>query len=169
MREFTDIASLVVALQDGIVQGKGAVVAIEGHSTSGKTTLSKALSERLNAVPLSTDAYARPGSTAGGYVERMEHERLGADVDRMVANGALVLIEGIALRDTLRKVSTVPYVFIYVKRITPAGLWADDPENYLKAGRPASWLSWTDRQSVEYHLRESPHERADMVYIRTEE
>lgn len=169
MREFVDFASLVIALQTEIVPTDATVIAIEGHSTTGKTTLSRDLAERLNGVSLSTDAYARPESTAGSYVERIQHERLRADLDQLIANRSLVVVEGIALRDTLRRISAAPHVFIYVKRITPAGLWADDLENYLQDGRPAAWLSWTDRQSVEYHIRESPHERADIVYVRAEE
>jgi hypothetical protein len=169
MREFVDLASLVLALQQEIAPGEGAIIAIEGHSTSGKTTLGEDLAERLSAASLSTDAYARPESTARSYVERLQHDQLRADLDRLMVNRALIVIEGIALRDTLRKVSAVPQVFVYVKRMSPAGLWADDLENYLESGRPAGWLSWTDRQSVEYHLRESPHERADMVYVRAEE
>jgi hypothetical protein len=168
VQAFSSIDSLNIAVTKRVGNAQGFVVAVEGHSTSGKTYLSKDLSRRVGATAVSTDSYARESSEAPSYVDRMDLERLSRDVNRFKQVGP-VIIEGICLRETLRALAIVPGLFIYVKRVTPTGLWADDLENYVEHGQPASWLSWTDRQSVAYHLREHPQERADFVYERTEE
>jgi len=168
MQDFNSVEALIVAVRQRVGDARGFVVAVEGHSTSGKSYLSKNLAKHLGASVISTDLYAREGSQAPSYVDRMALDRLSLDLTRFARAGG-VIIEGICLRDTLRALALVPRPFIYVKRISPAGLWADDLENYLEHGQPASGLSWTDSQSVAYHLRESPQDRADFIYARTEE
>lgn len=169
MREFLDTDSLAAAVKVYLAREPRGVVAIEGHSTSGKSHLGRDLAKRLDAVVLETDSYARDGSDAPTYLEAIDVGRLGSDLDRHAGEGGRVIMEGICLRDTLRELAITPTLFIYVKRMTPAGLWADELENYLEDGRPAEGLSWTDYQSVEYHVRERPEDRADFVYVRTEE
>jgi hypothetical protein len=168
MQCFNSIEHLIDAVEQRVGDAHGLIIAVEGHSTSGKSYLSEDLAKRVGATAVSTDLYAREGSTADAYVDRMDLDRLHRDLNQFRQAGA-VIIEGICLRDTLHGLAIVPRLFVYVKRITTAGLWADDLENYLEHGRPASWLSWTDQQSVAYHLRERPEERADFVYERTEE
>jgi hypothetical protein len=166
MQEFTDLNALLAAVKRRIGDAPRAIIAIEGHSASGKSYLSEDLAERLGAAAVGTDSYARDRSKAPTYVERIQLDSLAVDIDRLTEAG-LVIIEGICLRDTLREIAIVPTAFIYLKVITVSGLWRDEVENYLEDGQPSG--NWTDRQSVEYHLRENPHDRADFVYVRLEE
>ncbi|HWL40180.1 MAG TPA: hypothetical protein VNO75_08060 [Gemmatimonadaceae bacterium] len=131
MRECLDTDSLAAAVKLYLAKEPSGVVAIEGHSTSGKSYLSADLAERLGAVVVGTDSYVRDGSDAPTYLEAIDVRRIGSDVDRHVDAGQRVIIEGICLRDTLRELAMTPSLFIYVKRMTPAGLWTDDLENYL--------------------------------------
>lgn len=166
MQEFTDFDSLFATLELRISDSAKFVLAIEGHSTSGKTFLSKELAKRLAGIAVGTDSYAREGSDARTYLERLDLDRLGHDVNRLTRVGP-VIIEGINLRDTLRELAIAPTAFIYLKVITVAGLWRDELENYLVDGKPSG--NWTDRQSAHYHVREKPYERADFVYVRVED
>ena len=162
MGEYSEIQSLAAAVKEQLEQTPTALIAIEGHSTSGKTYLSNDLATRVGAVAIETDSFAREDLSAPTYVERIDTDRLGRKLTELKASGSPVVVEGICLRDTLDAAGVAPNLFIYVKRITAAELWADDPENELEG-------NWTDMQSIDYHARESPLERADLVYLRREE
>jgi hypothetical protein len=128
--------------------------------------MSKDLAKRLGGVAVGTDSYSRDGPKTATYLQRMDLDRLARDVDRLARAGP-VIVEGICLRDTLGALRVAPTAFVYLKVMTVAGLWRDELENYLEDGEPAG--SWTDRQSVDYHLREKPHERADFIFVRVED
>lgn len=123
------------------------LVGIEGHSTSGKSTLGKKLALLSGESLFSTDEYARQRKKNDAYPDLVDVERLKRDV-KAVSGRSLSFIEGICLRDVLESAGLKPDVFVYIKRITQAGLWADDPENYVSNGKPNSGLSWVDGQSV---------------------
>lgn len=147
----------------------GTLIGIEGHSTSGKTTLAIRLATVFDGACISTDNYIDRQSDAEAYSDRILVAKLLEEITRLRKTARVVFVEGICLRDSLRRVSIAPTTFIYCKRITQAGLWADDPLNYLdKKGLPLSTLSTVDRMSVEYHLRTLPLEKADIVYARQE-
>jgi len=48
-----------------------------------------------------------------------------------------LLIDGICLRDTMAQCGLRVGVFVYCRRITRAGLRADDPQNSARQGRPS--------------------------------
>lgn len=112
----------------------------------------------------STDEYARQRKEDDTYPELIDVRRLKTDVEAAAARGS-TFVEGICLRDVAQAAQLRPDVFVYIKRVTQAGLWADDPENYVTNGKPISGLSWVDRQSVLYHIKESPLEHAGLVYL----
>ena len=145
----------------------GRVIGIEGHSTSGKSHLGKELANASGATLISTDTYARERQHGDRYQDLIDLARLRADVV-VGSERRFVFVEGICLRDVLNAADVKPDLFVYIKRITAAGLWADDPENYLTDGRPNPDLSWVDRQSALYHIQHSPLEFADFVYERRE-
>ena len=142
----------------------GCFVGIEGHSTSGKTTLGKALAHASGGRLVSTDKYARQRRPGDTYATLIDVDGLRRDLDTL-ASAQGILIEGICLRDVAERCELQPAVFIYVKRISAAGLWVDDPENHTTDGKPNSDLNWVDRESVLYHLTQSPLERADYIYV----
>ena len=70
-----------------------------------------------------------------------------------------LFIDGICLRDTLARCGLTAGAFVYCRRITQAGLWADDPQDRTHQDRPnRDDPSWVDWQSTDYHLREHPLE-----------
>ena len=168
--EFSNPRALVRAIQHRLSTGRGALVEIDGHSTSGKTHLSEILADLDQSVALGTDAYADPSRRSGNYPDRLDLKKLAADLANLTKARPRTYIEGICLRDTLARLRLTASLFVYCKRISQAGLWPDDPENYLTSdGQPSNDLSWVDRQSVEYHLRAHPLEHADFVFLRQED
>jgi hypothetical protein len=163
MREFDEFEPLARAVKELVDPASGAVIAIEGHSTSGKSFLTKSLGDRLEIPALETDSFARQLRSADEtYLALIDTAGLLGEISRLTNSGSRVMVEGICLRDTLTAIAIAPKLFIYVKRITAAGLWADDPDNELDG-------NWVDRQSIDYHARERPLERADFVYLRRED
>ena len=141
------------------------LVGVEGHSTAGKSTLATDLGHRLDGRVFSTDGYVEATREVETYVEMLRLDELARDL--AAAPDSFVVVEGICLRPTLRATPCGrARLFVYCKRITQAGLWADELENYFEDGNPASWLSWVDRQSVIYHTEERPDEKADVVFLR---
>jgi len=163
MPDIYELKSLAVAVKTHITS-PGALIGIEGHSTAGKTTLSTAFAAAIGGAAIATDNYIDRDSNANNYADRIQLEKLRLALTESRRSHQAVLIEGICLRDTLQRLELVPQAFIYCKRISQGGLWADDPENYLDDGSPRSDLSWVDRQSVVYHLLARPLENADLVY-----
>lgn len=167
--EVSGFPKLVTMLRRRVGETPGSVIGIEGHSTSGKTTLATDLALACTGERISTDMYVDRGSSANAYADRVLYEKLNADLARLRLENTLIFIEGICLRDTLRRIALSPQTFVYCKRMTQAGLWADDPLNYVdEHGLPQSTLSTVDGMSVEYHLRVCPLEKADIVYLRQE-
>jgi len=168
MSDISDLNSLLAAIKPRL-NSAGSLIAIEGHSTAGKTFLSRALAAASGGVPIGTDTYVDKNRKADTYLDHITVEKLGLDLNQLRRSHRIVFIEGICLRDTLQSLNVTPQVFVYCKRISQAGLWTDDPQNYLENGSPRSDLSWVDQQSVVYHLRARPLENADIVYARHEE
>ena len=168
MSDITNLNSLVAAITSRL-RGAGALIAIEGHSTAGKTCLSKSLARACGGDSISTDSYVDKVRNTDTYLGRIVLNKLAVALSQSRGKHPVVFIEGICLRDTLASLNIAPQAFVYCKRITQAGLWADDPQNYLDGESPRSDLSWVDQQSVLYHLRASPLENADIVYARHEE
>jgi len=83
------------------------------------------------------------------------------------AGRGLVLLEGICVGWTLERLQLrAPHRIyrIYCKRMTQAGLWADETTNYATDGVVDSSLSPFDQQVVDYHLKVQPDAKATMVY-----
>jgi hypothetical protein len=123
----------------------------------------------MSAPVVSTDDYANSSSTAYEYPERLDLDRLRRELSAATSEHPVVVVEGVCLRWVLQELGIAPSIFIYCKRISTAGLWTDDPANYVKGGALTEGLNWADGQSVGYHNRECPLERADIVFSRTEE
>jgi len=166
--DISDLNSLAAAIKPHL-KSAGSLIAIEGHPTAGKTVLSKALAAACSGAPIGTDGYVDKGRNTQTYVGHLMLDKLAAVLNQLRRKHPVVFIEGICLRDTLGSLNIAPQAFVYCKHITQAGLWADDPQNYLEKGSPRSDLSWVDQQSVAYHLRARPLENADLVYARRDE
>jgi hypothetical protein len=168
MEEFESGDQLLMYLKDRAPSGRAQLVAIEGHSTCGKSFLARCLASAQGAIRVSTDCYADPGKVAETYTQKLDLDALRGDLSKLCDRFETVFVEGICLRDTLSAIGRSPDTSVYLKRITQAGLWADDPENYAPNGILEPGLSTVDSWSVRYHLDSDPLARADAVLVRRE-
>lgn len=141
------------------------LIAVEGASTSGKTHLAKALTQAQSACFLSTDRYYNTGVLGERYQDELRLEEIRTDVAALRCGHQRVVVEGICLRDTLELIDVRPDVYVYCKRISPAGIWHQDPEaDGLLDPESGSIQALIDWWSHEYHLRSEPHLVADVVF-----
>jgi hypothetical protein len=166
MTELYDVESLAIEITRRSNRDRH-LVGIEGHSTAGKTTLAKSVQARLSAGLVRPDCHlVRFSSDADqdqNYVERLDLVGLDRDLSAKVSLHSVVIIESICLREVLRQLGVDADIFVYCKRISPAGIWQDDPAFGHQGG------NWADRQSRLYHREESPLENADLVFINREQ
>lgn len=159
--EVSDLVEVLDEIERRHSQGPLGVIGVEGHSTSGKTCLAEKIGSRFGWTVLGTDAFLEEGCVTQQYTQCLDANRL----DEAVSGAARPLvIEGIALADSLQLIGAPPDLTVYCKRISPAGLWVDDPLNHTADGVPNQDLSMVDHWAVEYHLRRDPVNEADLVY-----
>ena len=152
------------------------VVAVDGPGGAGKSTLARALADRLGASVLQTDDFASWDDPLGWWprllaealepLARGERARFrrtdwsgeGRELWREVEPAPVVILEGVsASRDAFR-----PYLTYAIWVDTPReerlrrGLDRDGP------GARADWERWMAEEDV-YVARERPDERADLV------
>lgn len=73
---------------------------------------------------------------ADSYVGLLNLPRFKEAVEAKLGRCDFLFIDRICLRDTLAQCGLTPGAFLYCRRITQAGLWAGDPENSPRQGRP---------------------------------
>ena len=147
------------------------IYSFDGHRQSGKSWVSKRLAQDLNLPRIGTDDYRIKALEGRPYVDQLSFPDLTADIAKHASAGP-VLIEGICIGWTLKRIDgllAVPVTRIYCKRLTQAGLWADDTENYLDSnGMAEAGLGAFDTEVVNYHLETSPDLNAEITYSRLE-
>jgi hypothetical protein len=154
---------LIVALRK-LRNGRTLVVGIEGHSEAGKGFLCQALANRLAAAHIKTDSYVHRDKEADSYVGRLDLPRFNAAVQAAFGKYDFLFIDGICLRDTVAQSGLRVGAFVYCRRITEAGFWGNEVLARAKPNRADPAGAWVDWWSTDYHQREHPLERADLVY-----
>jgi len=75
-----------------------------------------------------------------------------------------LIVEGICLRETLESLDATASFYIYTKRISPAGIWHDDPALFDGSSMDSGFTQdRIDTSSYEYHMRKTPHLIADAI------
>lgn len=100
-------------------------VGVEGFSGSGKSKLSQDLGGDLKAGVIHTDNFVTVGDESLSYPDRLDYKRIATDIEDAGSTKSLILVEGICLRDVLRRLNLSVDFFVYVKRIAGNGLWHD--------------------------------------------
>ena len=136
-------------------------ICIEGFCGSGKSPLASALSILPAMCILRVDSFCR---------ERKGHETFFESIDTASFSSALqvmpqlTIIEGILLRQIIPENDWNNYFWIYIKRFSKTGIWHDGLN--LSDDPPACWL---DGEVMQYHENFRPHEKADIVYCRSDD
>ncbi|MFZ5877073.1 MAG: hypothetical protein ACOYXU_11775 [Nitrospirota bacterium] len=146
------------------------VVGVEGFTGSGKSHLANALAKDAAASVVHTDQYVTGEDASLSYPDRLDYSRIRSAANRATADSPVTIIEGICLREVLRRSNISARVFVYVKRLAGNGLWHDGfhLEDFESGSTMAANLKEPHRSDFIYHSGDRPHEHADIVFHRVE-
>src|SRR2546426_2840724 len=77
MSDISDLNTLVAAIKPRL-KSAGSLIAIEGHSTAGKTVLSNALADACGGAPIGTHGFLDKDRDADTYVDHIVFDKLAA-------------------------------------------------------------------------------------------
>lgn len=141
------------------------IIAVEGASGSGKSELGEKLARGSRAHVVSTDRYYNEGVLGDRYQDGLRLDELKEDLIPLRTESERLVVEGICLRDTLGLIGLKPDAYVYCRRISPAGVWNDDPElEDFPDPNSRSSQGRIDWWSNQYHLRTHPHQIADFLF-----
>ena len=163
-----EIVDDLVALATQLANMRG-LIAIDGVHGVGKSTLARALAQRLGCEAIAADDFLQ--RNRGLYVDAILIDDLRGRLNATLASVSAVILEGVCARAVVERLGLTATAFVYVKRLTPAGVPSDwqilDAEN----GEVAEpfYFSDLDREILHYHARYRPSTRADILFLRTEQ
>jgi uridine kinase len=132
----------VVEALDPIMEGlPGVIVAIDGRSGVGKTTLGRYLAWHFNVTLIETDLFLIP---AEDYVIHLD-DQLNRLIERRMSLRCPIIVEGVSMLQLLKRINRVPDFSIYVANPEPS-------RNAILG----SWLS-------HYEAAFAPAVKADLV------
>ena len=164
-QKYDDIeAELATRLADPHVK----IIGVEGFMLSGKTCLATELQARLKIDLLRTDRYATHSDEDTHYSRLIDLLRLKKHLDWFLEEESRVIIEGMCLREILGLIGKQPEFTVYVRKLSPVGLWHDglNFENFEKGDY--SPYRALERSAFEYHKAMRPHELAQYIFERIE-
>lgn len=182
----SDPLALASLVQERLPDRLPAIVGVDGHLGSGKSYLARQLASLIDGTHIEVDRYLAPQQ--GAYLPFLNLEELRQAV---LAEGARqpVIVDGICLQEVFDLLGLRPDLTVYVRRISPAGLWHDedlsaaspeapDPEEVLQEYEDLAKVLEPDtgteehahvsREVARYHREYRPVQRADILYDRRE-
>ncbi len=134
---------------------------------SGKSKLTDEIARATGALALHIDDFVVSSKEQRSYIDCLDLGAVREKIQCLPSYGTCIL-EGICLRDIAVRIHVEPAFYVYLKRISQAGLWNDgiDLEDFASGcwqspGEP--YLS-----DMSYHARVQPHEMASYVIHRIE-
>lgn len=145
------------------VSAQAVLVGIDGFDGTGKTTLAFALAKKLGGIRVGLDSYIEKDREADRYVGLLRLEDLQRDLIGLSCCFSHVVVDGVCLSEVLEQIGGAPDYIVYVKKVSPQGLWHDgfhleDYEGGVEAG------GWLERSVYSYHCQWQPHLRATACY-----
>lgn len=154
----------------------GTVIGIDGINGSGKSCLAEQLAPLLRAKHINLDDFLNPSQ--GGFLNHLRYDELRKVISQAMAEGP-VIVEGVCLREVLRRLCLEAELHIYIKHNIVCGYWqggsflnsgfldealAEEKERALRDD--ADTLSGLRLELINYHHKYLPHENPDFVYER---
>ncbi len=169
----TQVASeseLIEVLRKKLSMHSSILIGIDGFMRSGKSRLAMKLSSELGGYRVSLDAYADSGSYKPHYVDKLLLDYFVEDVDKLKRKFPCVVIEGICLLEVMERVKRPVDSLVYVKRISQTGLWNDGfrLEDYVTNKAIRENEEGLRKSELDYHVTKGPHEKAELIFERTE-
>jgi hypothetical protein len=166
MQKASDSCQLV----DKVRTANAGLIGIDGIDGSGKTTLSKKLSDELGYTHINLDDYV--DRNCGTFVEHIRYDELLSSIH---STQSPVILEGVCLLAVLEKLQRKADLLIYVRRITDYGSWREEDNcdivgdvDELILDANACDIPPLVEELIRYHHRYAPHRRADIIYDRTD-
>lgn len=122
MGEFSSVDALATTIAHDAQSGAN-IFGVDGHDGSGKSTLAAALGSNLGWPVISLDAFLHKNQEE--YVSHLNYEALGQAI---FSASRPMIIEGVCLLDVAERLHLKLDRHIYVKRLSPAGIWSDEDE-----------------------------------------
>jgi uridine kinase len=95
----------------------GVIVTIDGRDGVGKTTLGRYLAWHFNVTLLETDLFIIP---AQDYIIHLD-DQINRIIERRVTTPLPVIVEGISMRELMKRINRTPGFAIYVTNPLRAG------------------------------------------------
>ncbi|NUU38177.1 hypothetical protein [Pseudomonas sp. C2B4] len=148
-------------------------IGIDGIDGAGKSTLAQEISGSLGLPCISLDSFLL--KKMGGYVEYIDYSKLKATLEKLEG----YIVEGVCLRQVLRRIQLAPAVNIYIKRVQHE-FWSDEAQLDISepvdavlsrareiasmfSSSPVSDLGLVE-EVIRYHAEFRPHDHADVTY-----
>jgi hypothetical protein len=118
-----DIPMLTQILKIKLKSTPSWAISIDGADGSGKTTLSSQLAITFNAIHVNVDNFL--DNNRGGYIEHVKYDSLSENMKILSNQGRRIIIDAVCIRWIMERISFVPNITVYVKRMSEYGWWAD--------------------------------------------
>ncbi|MFC0575360.1 hypothetical protein [Paraburkholderia solisilvae] len=163
MRNATDLESIVRTIGHGLI-------AFDGCTSVGKTTLMKKLAGRLKCPAIDLDPYLN--RQRGEFVNELRLPEVASAIEQAHQQSPIALIAGICMREVLDRLQLTAAVHIYVQLNSPMGIPSnlnimDREDGHQIDDTYGKLLSETDWEIAAYHERYRPRSNADVIYVRT--
>ncbi|MBY8070896.1 hypothetical protein KW492_21870 [Vibrio fluvialis] len=163
------------------------IIWIDGKNGAGKSYLAKQLAEKLGCSVIHVDEYLIENQNS--YFDSLKFDSLSKDINEQTKP---LIVEGVCLLKVRDALCFDGGFDVYVKRMSPAGYWADEDEcsiseppnvyiqrqqELLNRAATISCMAISSygetiefpalaREIIEYHFDYKPHDVADFTYCR---
>ncbi|HET6433404.1 hypothetical protein [Dyella sp.] len=161
MLAVTALDELLQAVPDKTT-AQSVVVGIDGFDGTGKTTLAYALAERLGGIRVGLDSYVEKDREAERYVGLLRLDALQRDLNGLSRCFSHIIVDGVCLLEAFERLGCTPDYLVYVKKISPQGLWHDG--FHLEAYEASEAGSWLASSVYSYHRVYEPQLKAAACY-----
>ncbi len=127
-----DVPSLIQLLRSKLEDIPNWVISIDGADGSGKTLLSSKLGKTFGASHIEVDTFLE--RKKGGYIDYIKYGSLSETLMTLSNQNRRIIVDAVCVRSIMERISFVPNLTIYIKRMSTMGWWADShrfPDNEL--------------------------------------
>lgn len=147
------------------IEKESSIIGVEGFTGSGKSFLGKNLAERLNYEFLDLDSFIVIKDSGLPYRSILDYESLANAMKK-----EKIVVSGICLLEVLERIGMKPFIRIYVKEISDAGIWHEgvNLEEYFDKPEVLE-LREVHLSDAKYHMKYLPHTNSDFIFERAEQ
>lgn len=130
-------------------------IGVDGWPGAGKSTLARRLARQIGSIYVELDNL---NADRRHYVETIDYKQIA----RVSACDSSKVVDGICLREVMKRASIGCTLWLYVKKIDRYGCWVDEKAS-VDACECREFMNELEIQVADYHLKYQPHSFADAV------